>query len=62
MNALKQGIKVESEHRGTVRFLRQALAKGRKVSDKAVFARIAKDHLKEDPKYYEKLKLVEGKK
>lgn len=61
MNALKRGAKVESEHRGTVRFLRQALKEGKKVPDKAIFARIAKDHLKEDPKYYEKLKLVEGR-
>lgn len=41
---LKQGTKVEMEH-----------TKNAKIA-KA----IAKDHIKEDPKYYDKLKKVEG--
>jgi hypothetical protein len=40
---LKKGIKVELEH----------------TSDKKVAEEIAKDHLNEDPEYYEKLEEVE---
>lgn len=42
---LKQGISVEMEH----------------TTDAAVAERIALQHLAEDPKYYTKLKKVEGK-
>lgn len=42
--ALAAGIKVELEH----------------TTDKGVAKEIALDHLAEDPKYYEKLKKVEG--
>lgn len=40
---LKRGIEVESEH----------------TSDKKVAAEIARDHIKEDPKYYIKLATIE---
>jgi hypothetical protein len=40
---LKQGIKVEMEH----------------TNDREVAKEIAKDHLTEDPNYYEKLKKIE---
>lgn len=42
---LRAGIKVELEH----------------TSDRAVAKEIAKDHLKEDPKYYIKLRKMEAK-
>lgn len=41
---LTEGIKVESEH----------------VDDKDLQEKIARDHLTEDPKYYTKLKTIEG--
>lgn len=46
MSSIKDGMNVEREH----------------TKHKIVQKRIAKDHLKEDPKYYEKLKLIERKK
>ncbi len=56
-NQLKLGTKVESEHKGTVAFIRKNVKRYCKVpSNKLIFKSIAKDHLKEDPKYYLKLK------
>ena len=47
LNQLKQGIEVEMEHAGTVGY------------DMDTIARIALDHLKEDPTYYTKLQEME---
>ena len=54
-NNLKKGIKVEEEHRDTV----EKLAKGEITAEEGV-KEIAKAHLAEDPKYYEKLEEVEN--
>ena len=57
MNQLKQGIKVESEHKKTYGFIKSFVMKNKKFpSEKQVFKKIATDHLKEDSKYYSKLK------
>jgi hypothetical protein len=54
---LKKGIAVESEHAATVK----KIQRNPKMPAKKAAALIAKDHLKEDPAYYEKLAIVEGK-
>ena len=51
---LQKGIKVEQEHKGTL----EKLYTGETTVNEAV-VEIAKDHIKEDPKYYEKLEEVE---
>ncbi|MEI6775162.1 MAG: hypothetical protein WCL18_10770 [bacterium] len=48
---VSRGAKVESEHKSTIDFVKSHP----KTSDKEVQERIAKDHLKEDDRYYEKL-------
>jgi len=54
---LKIGIKVETEHERTMRFISKYLKIHNKLPPKkAVFLNIAKDHLKEDKRYYSKLK------
>lgn len=53
---LAKGIKAEMEHKGTIDKFKRA-----GVSDKDVATSIAKDHLKEDPKYYTKLMKLEEK-
>lgn len=54
---LKLGMKIESEHKHTVAFIRKFVKRYHKVpSNKIIFKDIAKDHLREDPKYYLKLK------
>jgi hypothetical protein len=53
---LAMGIKSEMEHKGTIDKFKRA-----GVSDKDVATSIAKDHLKEDPKYYTKLMKIENK-
>jgi hypothetical protein len=45
-NQLTMGIKIELEH----------------TDNKRIAKAIAKDHLSEDPKYYSKLRKMEGKK
>jgi len=53
---LQKGIKIESEHKDTIDFLKRFHKKyGRFPINKEVFKNIAKDHLKEDKKYYTKL-------
>jgi hypothetical protein len=53
---LLKGIRAEMEHKDTInKFKREG------ISDKAVAKSIAKDHLKEDSKYYTKLNKMEGK-
>ena len=53
---LNTGIKIEAEHLNTVNFVRQFCKRyGRMPTNKEVFISIAKDHLKEDRRYYSKL-------
>lgn len=54
---LAKGIKAEYEHAKTI-----AKFKRKGVSIRDVARSIAKDHLKEDPKYYSKLEKMEGQK
>jgi hypothetical protein len=54
---LAKGIKAEMEHKDTIDKFKKS-----GVSDKQVAESIAKDHLKEDPKYYTKLMKMESKK
>ena len=62
-NQLKIGIRVESEHKKTVRFIRGYVQKNKKFpSNKQIYTSIAKDHLKEFPKiYYTELNKMEKK-
>jgi hypothetical protein len=53
---LSKGIKTEQEHRKTL----EKIASGELTVDQAI-ERTAKDHLKEDPKYYTKLLKMENK-
>ena len=55
---LSMGIKVESEHRRTLKFLKNYVKKhGRFPPNQIVFKHIANDHIKyEDRKYYTKLR------
>lgn len=54
---LKLGKKIESEHKGSIKKIK----KNPSIPYKKAYEEIAKDHLKEDPKYYSKLqKYVEG--
>jgi sulfur relay (sulfurtransferase) DsrC/TusE family protein len=54
---LKEGIKVESEHKGTVSFIKDYINKYKKLpSNKMIYSHISCDHLKEDLNYYKKLK------
>jgi len=56
-NQLRIGIRVESEHKKTVRFIRGYVQKHKKMpSNKQIFGSIAKDHLKEHRNYYTKLR------
>ena len=54
---LRKGIAAEMEHKRTVRWAQ----KHPKATARQVAARIARDHLREDPHYYDKLEAVEGK-
>ncbi|MCK9370002.1 hypothetical protein M0R04_08875 [Candidatus Dojkabacteria bacterium] len=58
---LNMGIKAESEHRGTVHYIKNVIKTGKTIPDKVVFKKIAMDHLKEDPMYYTKLAKIEKK-
>ena len=52
---IKTGTKVEMEHAKTIKKIKE-----KNLSIKEAATEIAKDHLKEDKVYYEKLKIVEG--
>jgi sulfur relay (sulfurtransferase) DsrC/TusE family protein len=57
MNQLKTGIKIESEHKKTIRFIRGFVKQNKKFpTNKQIYTSIAKDHLKEHKNYYSKLK------
>lgn len=56
MNQLKIGIRTEAEHKKTVSFIKSYVKQKKKFpSNKMIFTHIAKDHIKENPKYYTKL-------
>lgn len=54
--ALKEGAKVEEEHKNTFEKLKRKIP-----PEKKFFEDIAKDHLSESPKYYKELKKMEKK-
>lgn len=57
MNQLKAGIKVEREHKATYNFLKNYVKRYEKLPpQKVVYKHIAQNHLKENKKYYSKLK------
>lgn len=57
MNQLTKGIKIEREHKQTIKFIESYYKKHKSFpTNKKIFTSIARDHLKEDPKYYSKLK------
>lgn len=56
MNQLKQGIKVESEHKDVYAWLKKACNCQSLPPAKEMYKKIAQDHLKENPQYYKKLK------
>ena len=54
---IKIGAKVEEEHKGTYKYIERTFKQtGQLPSFKEVSKSIAKDHIKEDPNYYSKLK------
>lgn len=53
---LKEGIKIESEHRGTVKYIISKCHKGKCPSYREIFKKIASDHLSEESDYYTRLK------
>ena len=54
---VRQGMKVEAEHKGTFKFIRGYEKSHHHLpSDKAMEAHIAIDHLKEHGDYYKRLK------
>lgn len=54
---LRMGMKIESEHERTMRFISKYLKLHNKLPPKKlVFTNIAKDHLRENKLYYSKLK------
>jgi len=57
MSELTQGIKAEKEHSDVIRFIDTFYKKHGKIPPKSmIYTLIAKAHLKENPKYYTKLK------
>jgi sulfur relay (sulfurtransferase) DsrC/TusE family protein len=57
MNQLKTGIRIEGEHKKTVKFIKGYFNKHKKFpSNKQIFTSISKDHLREHKDYYTKLK------
>jgi sulfur relay (sulfurtransferase) DsrC/TusE family protein len=56
-NQLRMGLKVEKEHKKTIGFIKSYVKKNKTFpTNKIIFQSIAKDHLKEDKRYYSKLK------
>lgn len=53
---IKQGAKVEREHKKTVEFIKAYVQKYDQLpSNEEIYKSISKDHLKEDRNYYKKL-------
>ena len=62
-NQLAMGIEIESEHEDVYNYFEKYLKKNKikmPISKKDFFGMIAKVHIKEDSKYYDKLELIEG--
>ena len=56
-NQINTGIKIEMEHKDTVKFIKSYYKKHKTIpSSSKIYKRIALNHLNEDPKYYSKLK------
>jgi sulfur relay (sulfurtransferase) DsrC/TusE family protein len=56
-NQLKTGVRIESEHKKTIRFIKRYVTTHKKFpSNTQIYKSIAKDHLKEHKNYYTKLK------
>ena len=56
---VKQGAKVEREHKRTVDFIKSYVQKYDKLpSSEEIYKGISKDHLREDKNYYKKLKVA----
>jgi hypothetical protein len=54
---LKSGIRIEAEHKGTIKFIKGYLKKKKTFpSNKIIYTHIASDHIKEHKNYYTKLK------
>lgn len=54
---LSQGVKIESEHKNTIKFIRSYVQKNKKFpSNKQIYTSISKDHLKEHKNYYNLLR------
>ena len=57
MNQLKQGIRIEREHKPTVQFIKSYYAKHKKLPpNNLIYRQIAMNHIKENKSYYTKLK------
>lgn len=57
ISQLKIGSRVEREHVGTYKSLKNFVAKNKRLPSVSFFTRhIARDHLREDPMYYTKLR------
>jgi hypothetical protein len=56
MTQLKQGIKVESEHKDVYAWLKKACNCQSLPPAKEMYKKIAQTHLREDKSYYSKLK------
>ena len=58
-SVFEDGMTVEKEHKTTFEWLSKFVGKNKKLPKEAEFyLHIVSDHLKEDPKYYEKLKTL----
>ena len=56
-NQLREGTVIESEHKGTVKFIDKYVKKyGKLPPSNKIYKNIAKEHLKERKNYYELLK------
>jgi len=56
---VKQGAKVEREHKKTIAFIQDYVRKYDKLpSNEEIYKGISKDHLSEDKNYYKKLKVA----
>jgi sulfur relay (sulfurtransferase) DsrC/TusE family protein len=54
---LSIGRKIEAEHKGTIKFLKQYVKQHKTFpSNKKIFTSIAKDHLLESKNYYSRLR------
>jgi sulfur relay (sulfurtransferase) DsrC/TusE family protein len=53
---IKKGMKVEKEHKKTVEFIKAYVQKYDRIpTNEEIYHHISSDHLRENPKYYQKL-------